>query len=746
MNEFYAHKYQGHRELLIDHLHDTAELAEKFAAEFNSGAVGKQLGLLHDVGKHTRFFQEVLDRKRIGINHAIVGAEVYFDKCVTGIIPNKKLALFICMCINCHHSSLHSKSEYCVPTDFHSVAQILTDDREKINALSDRDEWEEILSYVENEKLLITIQKGEYLNIMSMTSACKMFYARMLFSCLVDADYTATATFENDLYFIESEGAFLDPDKRLRELKEYRKKHFAGSNKSSMNVLREQVYKDADENRGKPGVYTMTAPTGTGKTIALITFALRQAAQNHQGKIFIVLPYLSIITQNADVYRSIFGDAVVLEDDSQTVYTEKTRLLSDRWSAPVIVTTSVRFFETLFRIKTTDIRRLHQVANAVIIFDESQTLPPGITDITMEIMKELTENYGSTVLLSTATQPAYQFRKHLAKIPFNTTEVIQNPDELFRKYDIAKRTETIFSTDRVWSYEALLEYFTGENQVLLIFNTVAKSHAMYQMLKREGEKSLAYLSSSLCPAHRREMLDLVKKNLEGGKQIWLISTQCIEAGVDIDFPCGAREFAPYTSIVQSAGRINRNGRTEGKLLVFRMEDQGNSGYPGIAYKNETMIAYSMAKHEDICLNDRENVEKYYQLLFTGSSGGEEDIQEIQEAVNNEDYKALSEAYQLIDQKEQDIVIVPYEKEIYEEIKCQLKERNWSLSKEMMKKAHDIAVSVKLREEIKHYCKQLLIITRQGAELTNWYLLERPDFYSKELGFIQTMDLGDAIFV
>ena len=389
MKEFYAHRYQDHMELLIDHLHNTADLADEFASEFNSGLVGRQIGLLHDVGKHTKYFQDVLNRKRSGINHAVVGAEVYFEKCGTGIIPNRQLAMIICMCISCHHSKLHSQRTYQVPSDFQSLMQVLTEDKEKINALSSQEEWKRILTYVEKNNLLIQINTGQYLEIKRMKTICRMFYARMLFSCLVDADFTATATFEDDLYKQESKGIPLDPERRLLELQKYREDYFSGSKKTPMNALREQVFRDANEKIGKPGIYTMTAPTGTGKTLALISFALQQAARNKQKRIFIVLPYLSIITQNADVYRRIFGKEIVLEDDSQTEYTERARYLSDRWTAPMIVTTSVRFFETLFRVKTTDIRRLHQIANSVIIFDEAQTLPLGVTDVTMEVRESI---------------------------------------------------------------------------------------------------------------------------------------------------------------------------------------------------------------------------------------------------------------------------------------------------------------------------------------------------------------------
>ena len=216
--------------------------------------------------------------------------------------------------------------------------------------------------------------------------------------------------------------------------------------------------------------------------------------------------------------------------------------------------------------------------------------------------------------------------------------------------------------------------------------------------------------------------------------------------MDIDFPCGAREIAPYTSIVQSAGRVNRNGRKEGKLLVFRMEDQGNRGYPDTAYKNEAMITLSMAKKDVISINDPKSVVEYYHTLFTGSSGGEEDKREIVEAVRDEDFEALSEAYHLIDEDGQDMVVVPYIQNLYEETRRRLEENNWSITKDMMKAVHDITVTVKLKEEMKLYCRQLRMSTHQGVELTNWYLLEEQSMYSPKLGFVQTTEIGAAFFV
>ena len=746
MSEYFAHTSGEKRETLLEHLHKTADLAEAFATDFDSAPVGRQIALLHDVGKHTRYFQEVLNRERQGINHAIVGAEVYFALCGRGFIPNKKLALTICMCIACHHSVLHETTRYPIPTDFHNNMQILTDDGNKINALSSLEEWKQMLSFVQKNELLIKINKGEYLDIKSMSQASRMFYARMLFSCLVDADYTATASFEDSWYLNEADGVALDPEKRMNELRTYRSRAFQNSQPSPMNRLRETVFHDAETSAGPPDVYTMTAPTGTGKTLALIAFALSHAIANKQKRIFVILPFLSIITQNAEIYRRIFGEDVVLEDDSQTVYTEKTRLLSDRWSAPVIVTTSVRFFETLFRVRTTDVRRLHQVANAVIVFDEAQTLPPGVTDATMEIMQELAHNYNTTILFSTATQPNYGYRRYLSKLPFKSTEIIRNRDALFRSYDEAKNTAVTFTIDRTWTYEELIEYYQDELQALFVFNTVKKATDMYQAVQSSGNREVFYLSSSLCPQHRLDMLETVRRKLYEKAPVWLISTQCIEAGVDVDFPCGAREIAPYTSIVQTAGRINRNGSTKGRMLIFQMDDMEGTGFPGADYKNEAMISLSMAKKRTINLNAPKNVDEYYRQLFTGSSTGEEDKKEIRQAIEEEDFEALSDAYCLIEQRAQDIVIVPYLRDFYNDISHELEEQDWCLTKNMMKVAQSITVSVKLMEEMKLCCRQLRIKTKQGPELTNWYVLEDLSRYLPDLGFSQELEVGPALFV
>ena len=746
MSDYFAHTCGDKKEDLLDHLKKTADLAKLFTKDFGSAAVGSQIALLHDVGKHTVYFQEVLERKRKGIDHAIVGAEVYSELCGYGWIPNKRLALTICMCIACHHSVLHRETGYPVPTDFKSIIQTLTGDREKKNALSSHKEWEQILDFVRNNELMIKISKSDYLDIKSMNHLTRMFYARMLFSCLVDADYTATASFEDPQYQQKAEGEALDPQKRIEDLQEYRHRYFSNCPSSLMNQLRERVYQAAENSKGSPGLYTMTAPTGTGKTLAIAAFALSHAAANGQKRIFIVLPYLSIITQNSEIYRKIFGKDVILEDDSQTEYTERTRLLSDRWSSPIIVTTSVRFFETLFRVRTTDVRRLHQVANAVIVFDEAQTLPLGVTDSTLEIMQELTKNYNTTILFSTATQPNYQYRKYLSQLPLKSREIIHNRDELFRLYDQAKNTTVTFSTDRIWTYKDLKFHYQNEKQVLFVFNTVKKASEMYSLIKNLEHIEVFYLSSALCPQHRLDMLEALRIKLSEKASVWLISTQCIEAGVDIDFPSGAREIAPYTSIIQTAGRINRNGKVEGKMLVFQMEDEKGRGYPGTDYKNEAMISLSMARRQAINLNALDALDEYYRRLFTESSSGEKDKIEIRQAIEEEDYEALSDAYQLIEQRNQDVVIVPYSKELYDNIKRELKDENWCLTKDIMKKAHNITVSVKLREEMKLWCRQLFLKTRQGPEHTNWYLLEEHSKYLPDLGFVQDLDVGPALFM
>lgn len=753
--EYYAHTVKnGQNEPLMDHLRKTADLAEKYAAEFHSGKVGRQLGLLHDTGKRTRKFQDVLRGRETRIDHAVVGAELYVDE------DNKKrlfqgeddfLYYLICNAIAGHHSSLDGPFRpedidwdnfYTLPKDFSSREKLLVRDQ-KVNALSSIEEYQEIAKYAETNQLLLTITDEDALDTAEMDDAAAMLYARMLFSCLVDADYTATGMLDDPELTETTADRAVQPDSMLTQLKEYRDNILAGSDpENSINQLRNLVYHDAAEaGTGPVSLYTLNAPTGTAKTLALIKFALEQAKTHQLKQIIIVLPYLSIISQNAEVYRQIFGAENVMEDDSQTEFTDEARIYADRWNSPITVTTSVKFFETLFASKASTLRKLHRLANSVIVFDESQTLPNNLTDVTMETLRALTEYFNTTVLLSTATQPSYHWRRALSD--WNAREIIHDPNQLFQRYEIAKKTEVCFDTENEWTPDELAEYFSDSTECVYVFNTTKKAERMYAALRAlHSEEDVFLLTSRFCAEHKLEIVQEINQRLKSEEPCYLAATQCIEAGVDLDFPSGAREYAPFSSIVQAAGRVNRNGKRSGKMLVFTADLHGKYDFPDTNYQNEANTSYSLAEREGhLSLNSLNDIDHYYKLLFHGDAQEGRDRDEITEVLNRRDIATMAKMYQLIDGQEQITVLVPYNgcHDDYMDFMKRVQANGYHIQKKDMRMCRKFSVSLYGRgntlDFVRNHCHQLLIRSPFGDVPVNWYIADIDPIYSKKAGLM-----------
>lgn len=745
--KFYAHINKQKKELLIDHLHQVGQLSSQFASEFGYEKIGLQLGLLHDVGKHTERFQKVLSGDFHKIDHAVVAAECYSELAGSNICGNNFVYLMICHCLNAHHSILRGDfdsfdNEYPLPDDYNLT---FTDDRGKQNALSNEAEYQEILKYINKHHLLIQLLKNDVPDTEDMTNAEKMLFVRMMQSCLVDADYSATATFEDPEYTDALKDRILNVDIMLQQLAEYHENLVAHSDKENqMNQLRQLVYKDAAEaGTGDSGIYTLTAPTGTAKTLAMMRFALEHAKKNDKKRIIIVLPYLSITTQNAKIYQAIFGNDTVLEDDSITEYPDEARIYADRWNYPVVVTTSVKFFETLQAAKASDLRKLHEVANSIVIFDESQTLAADMTDITLKTLQALSKYFRATIILSTATQPSYQYRQALQG--WTTKEIIKDPVGVYKAYAEAKKTKIDFSINHEWTAEEIAQYFGDYKQALCISNTTNKALELYDYFtKRYGESKTLYLSSRLCPAHKAEVIEQVKRKLQQGEPCYLLSTQCVEAGVDLDFPAGGREYASLTAISQTAGRINRNGKkSHADMLVFRREKHSRYDFPSDAYMNEANITYHMAlKFPDLDTNNLTDIDEYYRQLYSGDSTSGRDKENIRYAESECNIQEMANAYKLIEEKNQCNVIVPYIKKIdeFNTLKNKLseqKEKDYVLPKKELYVHHEITVSVVVNKEsltyIKNHCSPIKLYTHVGPMDVNWYIADKDNIYDQKTG-------------
>jgi CRISPR-associated endonuclease/helicase Cas3 len=617
-DELIAHWRRRDQEaqLLLTHLTETAQFAERFAAKVGLSEIGKISGLLHDFGKASEKYQRYLrsgeglinpdedayidpKAQKGKIDHSTAGAQLAHQKLASRGREGKFLAQFLALAIASHHSGLincltpegkndfqrrigkpdedthFSEAVEKLPGVVQQLDEILT---QSVEHRFYKKLYEE-LKEVEDSKETLTFKRG--------------LLARFLLSCLLDADRLNTADFENPENELMRNYGKYRPWSVLIERLEIKFEEYTRAteqmDKSSrayeVNLLRAQVAQACLDFSQKPkGIYRLTAPTGGAKTMASLRFALHHAEAHKIDRIFYVVPYITIIDQNADEVRRVLEDKdkngrylekVVLEHHSNLTPEEETRrhnLLAENWDAPVIFTTQVQFLESLFNASTRDARRMHQLANSIIILDEVQTIPIKMTHLFNIAMRFLVHDCGATVLLCTATQPPFENTgndyRGLTIPPEN--HIIQNEQELFEKL---KRVE-VYDERKPGGWTGaeiadLAEHALNEKgSVLIVVNTRASASMLYQEIKGRNLAETHHLSTNMCPAHRLDVLAKVRAKLEAGEPVICVSTQLIEAGVDIDFGAVIRALAGLDSIAQSAGRCNRHGVREGLGSVW----------------------------------------------------------------------------------------------------------------------------------------------------------------------------------
>lgn len=730
--EYYAHK----DELLITHLKRTGELCKEFGSKFENEKVCEFMGLNHDLGKHTLKFLQVLNGERVKVDHAIVGAWIASGWGIKGIY---EMTGYI---IAAHHSLLNiSEVNLNGPRDEYGNLDFNKDfytyDNNKEMSVSSMNEFMEIVDFVKSNSLNLTLNSNDYFDLKNMSENQKMFYMRMLYSCLIDADYCATAENENPNYIKDSTGEFIPFEILEQQLETYRNNIIKNSNSNSnMNVLRNQIYEDC----GKAGelgtnLYTLTAPTGTGKTLAILNFALKHCKENHKDRIIIVLPQLSIIDQNVKIYKEICGDNIVIEDDSNAEYDENTKLFSDRWSSQIIVTTSVKFFETLFKCKNTDLRRLHSICNSAVVFDEGHTLPSNLLNSTLEIMNELVLRYNTTVVFSSASPLNFNYRKGINWSPI---EIIEDVDKLYKDYAFAKNLKIKFNL-KPQNYSDLCKKIT-KNNACFIFNVKKQALHMYQeLIKTYDEKDCYFISTSLCSQHRLDLIEEITKKLKNNEKCYVASTQCLEIGVDLDFIQVFKHLAPFPSVIQSAGRNDRNCYGNGEFEVFIIEDEElpmlKQNYPGTEYYNSAMkVKIMLDKHNGyLDINDLDILDEYSHLLYN-TIGSDKDKEELIVAINDMNFEKTKQQYKMIDNGSVS-VIVPYKNTInkYRKIRDEIDSNNSCITKKQMKQCRKFVVNC-YDKNISKYCEQLKVRIHGIEYPTNWFIIgENSSFYDNNFG-------------
>ncbi len=622
---------------LIDHLQEVSRLAKDSCRKIDLCEAGQLLGLLHDLGKYSNAFQQYIqsatgmlnpdaddgfvDVKGLKgkIDHSTAGCQwiwQQFNKYgEQGILVGQILGV----CLASHHGGLLdclrpdgvngffkrvNKSD----TQTHLQECLASVDKQVVETMHSLATTSFLQNFLCRVTAIVAPQNKE-------SDTVKYFrlgmLTRFLFSCLIDADRIDSADFENP------ENKAVRPVKQVAwqvavERLEYRLAQFTGD--SPVNRIRQQISEECLQRaKNDKGIYTLTVPTGGGKTFASMRFALNHAQQHGLDHIFYIIPFTSIIEQNVDVMRKALErkddpSPWILEHHSNLEPEQQTwqsKLVSENWDAPIIFTTMVQFLETLFGGGTRGPRRFHNLANSLIIFDEIQSLPVKCVHLFCNGLQFLVNHCGSTALLCTATQPLLN-----GVDPKKGSLTISKDNELVSDvkahFSGLKRVEIKNLTrSQGWQEEEILDLvlqqFHNQGNCLVVVNTKKWARRLYDLCRNEiNSNCMVHLSTNLCPTHRRKNLDDVIERLEADKPVLCISTQLIEAGVDVDFNCVIRFLAGFDSIAQAAGRCNRNGRLKsGKVFVINPQNEPIESLEDIKIGRDVALRiFSETKNQD----------------------------------------------------------------------------------------------------------------------------------------------------
>jgi len=746
------------------HLRHVAERASKYAEIFGAEEEAKLAGMLHDLGKYGSRFQDRLrnPQKVRGIDHWSAGAWTALER-------YGQHGVAAALAIQGHHIGLQK-------ADGDSLRDLnlskLSHNHPLQLRLSEKDaDTGTLIQRLQSDGLELP-KKSErsvydYAKVSAMPAAV-MLDVRMLYSTLVDADFI-----ETDAHFKASQkgakcyrkpGQSLKPEQALPILKSYL--GTLGQETAATEHIR-RLREDLLDAclacaSSAPGLFTLTAPTGSGKTLSMLAFALKHAQEHDLRRIVLVIPYLSIIEQTVEVYRRVFAEHFakyyVLEDhslagthaedpgqsakDQDTIDEARRRrnLLAENWDAPLIVTTSVQLLESIFANRPSACRKLHRLAGSVILFDEVQTLPVNLIIPTLATLSRLAERYGSTVVFSTATQPAFShLHGHVAKFcagGWQPREIVPSELDLFGR---ARRTKVIWpetkSSDRI-SWSALAERMLKYKQVLCIVNLKRHALALYDELAKSASDGLYHLSTNMCPAHRRDVLARVHERLKNRWPCRLVSTQCVEAGVDIDFPVVYRALGPLDAIAQAAGRCNRNGLAEtGSVIVFVPDD--DKQYPGGVYRQaaditQILLAKGGADRTDI--NNLQFFVDYYSDLYS-LSRPEGQNPELAEAVQAQDFIDVAKRYRVIDKNAINIV-VPYLPSIFDQLKTKAADNGLTRGLICMSRPYTIGIFRPGRDDpIRNYLELIRVGKKPVSDDTDWFVYLCAEHYDPHKGLV-----------
>lgn len=736
--KYFGHTFSESQEnwqLLIDHLQQTANLAYRFGEDSGQSEFAYLIGLFHDIGKYSKAFQEKLLGSSAHVDHSTAGGQEIV-KLTQGDKLQSLIGQLLAYCIVGHHAGL---------PDFGSPIDLDSEGTLKARLKKNIEDFSAYQKEIDISR--ISIPKFKPLKPSTKNGGFTLsFFTRMLFSCLVDADYQETENFisqgqkdrsgyRNINWYTETFNQFLAAFKNP---------------KNPLDQKRNEILRTCiEKSKSKPGFFTLTVPTGGGKTIASMAFALNHAYHNQLSRIIYVIPYTSIIEQNAAVFKQVLGKDNVLEhhsnfdwrqknrtppgnilDDQTNNSLEKLKLSAENWDIPIIVTTNVQFFESLYANRSRGCRKIHNIAKSVIIFDEAQMLPMDYLKPCLYAVNELVNNYGSSAIFCTATQPSIN-----SFMPGETKfqELAPDPLELYKFF---KRVQ-VKTLGKINDIE-LMERINTHEQVLCIVNTRKHAKGLFDML--QGDDGF-HLSTLMCPTHRKETIFRIKERLKRSIPCKVISTQIMEAGIDVDFPVGYRSLSGLDSIIQAAGRVNREGkRQEGIMNVFEVDSDYVKKTPVYIQQGAALARKILKDFPDDPIS-LQAIDAYYNELYQLHSDKAFDRKEIincfERGIPEFNFKTAADRFNLIENVTVS-VIIPYDEDANKLI---LQLRYSEFPKPIIRRLQSYTVNIYERE---FEALQSLGLIDTYLEL--YSVLNNLKYYDMKTGLIIPEGIsGDAVF-
>lgn len=618
---------------VLSHLQGTARLAKTFASLFGGEAQAELAGLAHDIGKYSLAFQKRLMGDTTPVDHSTAGAIECWN-------IGQVHAAFV---VAGHHGGLPNGGNQVDGMEQSTLLGRI----KRGEKLEDYSNWKE-------EVILPKVEIPDFI-LNKMNREDGMFFTRMLFSCLVDADYLDTETFMDGQARVYDAVSMEQLWDRLQKyINEW------SPPKGKLNQYRWDILENCiqEGERQDPGLFSLTVPTGGGKTVSSLAFALAHAKKHGLRRVIYVIPYTSIIEQTADVFRRILGPDNVLEDHSNVFYDLDEEMNSytihlassaENWDMPVVVTTAVQFFESLYAYRPSECRKLHNIAGSVVIFDEVQTIPISYLRPCLHAISQLVEHYNVSAVLCTATQPALESIFHSFLPEHKIRELC--PEEFYEEETFRR---VIYLNEGRLSWDQLADKLNQYDQVLCIVNTRKAAQEVYRRL---DSKVSFHLSTLMCPNHRKEQLVEIRRRLKQGIPCRVVSTSLIEAGVDVDFPAVFREVAGLDSILQAAGRCNREGKRpveESVVTIFSGEENCNPPLISTAIS----LAHNKVIERGKNIASLETIQDYFSELRDLMGEDAQDSKKILPLIQKEffPFRTVSERFCLIDSPTRTIYI------------------------------------------------------------------------------------------